>query len=277
VAGLFVGLLLAIWLEIRDDRLHDARDVERHFGLPTLLNLRGKGRRAGADLLTGPGSVRAFSQLADYVATAPTDGSLVLLVSGTSPEEGTSVVAANLAAALSEVRPDVFLVCAGPGVTLVPQLLGLQRRSGLTELLTGDASIDGAAQIPGHLVDLRVIGPGTNGASPAARFEYDVRRKLIADLRSQARFVIVEAPLTSGESRSPVLTLGEFADAAIVVVESSTLKRQDVDGLLRHLERIRVPVMGSVVIPRLDYAAGLQSALGRQAAKPKLGKLAIRA
>jgi Mrp family chromosome partitioning ATPase len=126
-------------------------------------------------------------------------------------------------------------------------------------------------------VDLRVIGPGTNGASPAARFEYDVRRKLIADLRSQARFVIVEAPLTSGESRSPVLTLGEFADAAIIVVESSTLKRQDVDGLLRHLERIRVPVMGSVVIPRLDYAAGLQSVLGRQAAKPKLGKLAIRA
>jgi capsular polysaccharide biosynthesis protein len=276
VAGLLVGLLLAIWLEIRDDRLHDARDVERFYGLPTLLNLRGKGRRAGAQL-TGPGSARAFGQLADYVATAPTDGSLVLLVSGTSPEEGTSVVAANLAAALSQVRPDVFLVCAGPGVTLVPQLLGLQRRSGLTELLTGEASIDGSAQVPGHLVDLRVIGPGTNGAVPAVRVEYDARRKLIADLRAQARYVIIEAPLTGGESASPVLTLGEFADAAIIVVESSTLKRQDVDGLLRHLERIRVPVMGSVVIPRLDYAAGLQSTLGRQAAKPKLGKLAIRA
>jgi polysaccharide biosynthesis transport protein len=277
VAGLFVGLLLAIWLEIRDDRLHDARDVERFYGLPTLLQLRGKGRKAGAELLTGPGSVRPFAELADYVATAPTDGSLVLLVSGTSPEEGTSAVAANLAAALSEVRPDVFLVCAGPGVTLVPQLLGLQRRSGLTELLAGESSIDGAAQVPGHLVDLRVIGPGTNGAGPSTRFDYDARRKLIADLRAQARYVIIEAPLTSGESRSPVLTLGEFADAAVIVVESSTLRRQDVDRLLRHLERIRVPVMGSVVIPRLDYATGLQAALHRQAAKPKLGKLAIRA
>jgi hypothetical protein len=73
------------------------------------------------------------------------------------------------------------------------------------------------------------------------------------------------------------LTLGEFADAAIVVVETPTLKRGDVDGLLRHLERIRVPVMGSAVIPRLDYAASLQFPLGGQAAKPKLGKLAIRA
>jgi capsular polysaccharide biosynthesis protein len=277
VAGLFAGLILALWLEVRDDRLHDARDVERNFGLPTLLHLRGKGRKANADLLTGPGSVRAFAELADYVATTPTDGSLVLLVSGTSPEEGTSAVAANLAAALSDVRPDVFLVCAGPGVTLVPQLLGLQRRSGLTDLLAGDASIDGAAQVPGQLVDLRVIGPGMNGATPAVRYEYDARRRLIADLRAQARYVIVEAPITSGQSGSAVLTLGEFADGALIVVESSTSKRQDVDGLLRHLDRIRVPVMGSVVIPRVDYAAGLQSALGREAAKPKLGKLAIRA
>jgi capsular polysaccharide biosynthesis protein/Mrp family chromosome partitioning ATPase len=277
VAGLLVGLILAIWLEVRDDRLHDARDVERIYGLPTLLNIRGKGRKAGAELLTGSGSVRAFGELADYVATARTEGSFVVLVSGTSPEEGTSAVAANLAAALSDVRPEVFLVCAGPGVTLVPQLLGLQRRSGLTDLLAGDANIDGAAQVPGHLVDLRVIGPGANGPTPAARYDFDARRQLISDLRGQARYVIVEAPLTSGESGSPVLTLGEFADAAIVVVETPTLKRGDVDGLLRHLERIRVPVMGSAVIPRLDYAAGLQFPLGGQAAKPKLGKLAIRA
>jgi Mrp family chromosome partitioning ATPase len=276
VAGLFAGLILAICLEIRDDRVHDARDVERMYGLPTLLDLRVKGRRARTDLSPGPGSVRAFAELADYVATTPTDGSLVLLISGTSPE-GTSAVAANLAAALSNVRPDVFLVCAGPGGTLVPELLGLQRRSGLTELLTGDASIDGAAQVPEHLVDLRVIGPGTNGAAPAGRYEYDARRQLIADLRAQARYVIMEAPLTSRESESPVLALGEFADAAVVAVERSTTRRQDLDGLLRHLERIRVPVMGSVVFPRLDYAAGMRSALDRQATKPKLGKLAMRA
>jgi Mrp family chromosome partitioning ATPase len=109
------------------------------------------------------------------------------------------------------------------------------------------------------------------------RHDFDARRKLIADLRAQARFVIVEAPLTGGESGSRMVTLGEFADAAIVVVESSTLTRHDVDALLRHLERIRVPVMGSVVIPRLEYAAGLQATLGRVAAKPTLGKLAIRA
>lgn len=276
VAGLFVGLILAIWLEVRDDRLHDARDVERIYGLPTLLYLRGKGRKAG-ERLTGQRSVKAFGELADYVATTPTERSLVVLVRGASPEEGTSAVAANLAAALSAVRPDVFLVCAGPGATLVPQLLGLQRRSGLTELLAGDESIEGAAQAPGSLVDLRVIGPGTNGAPPPARYEYDARRKLITDLRARARYVILEAPQTSGESRSPVATLGEFADAAIVVVESSTVRRPDVDAMLRHLERIRVPVMGSVVIPSLDHMAGLQLAPDRQPVNPKLGKLAIRA
>ena len=277
VAGLLLGLIAAIWWELRDDRLHDARDIERIYGLPTLLHLKNKRGKAGRDLrLTGSESVANFAELADYVATIPTDGSLVVLVSGASPEEGTSPVAANLAAALADVRPDVFLVCAGPGATLVPELLGLQRRRGLAELLAGDASIEAATQTPGHLTDLRVIGPGTNGASAAVRHNYDGRRNLMAELRAQARYVIIESPLRSGGSGSPVLALAEFADRAIIVVESSITKRSDVEALLRHLERIRVPVLGSVVVPRLDHAAGFQPTLSH-GAEPKLGKLAIRA
>lgn len=278
VAGLLAGLILALWLEVRDKRLHDARDVERFYDLPALLDLRTKRGKAGGDLrFPAPKSVLAFTELADYVATTPTEGTFVLLVSGASPEQGTSSVAANLAAALSELRPDVFLVCAGPGATLVPQVLGLQRRGGLAELLAGDGSINGATQVPGQLTDLRVIGPGANGASGLVRHNYDARRKLMTDLRAQARYVIVEAPLTSGESGSPVLTLAEFADAAVVVVESLVTERDDLDDLLRHLERLRVPVLGSVVMPRLDYAAVWPSMFNHQAAEPKLDDLAVRA
>lgn len=289
VAGLLAGLILALALEVRDKRLHDARDVERIYDLPALLDLRakrGKGKRrkgkrgkGAADLrFPAPKSVLAFTELADYVATTPTEGTFVLLVSGATPDQGTSSVAANLAAALSDLRPDVFLVCAGPGATLVPQVLGLQRRGGLAELLAGDGSIDGATQVPGQLVDLRVIGPGANGASAGpVRHNYDARRKLMAGLRAQARYVIVEAPLTSGESGPPVLTLAEFADAAVVVVESMVTERDDLDALLRHLERLRVPVLGSVVMPRLDYAAVWPSMLNHQAAEPKLDKLAVQA
>ncbi len=61
-----------------------------------------------------------------------------------------------------------------------------------------------------------------------------------------------------------------------MVVESSITRRNDVEALLRHLERIRVPVLGSVVVPRLDHAASFQPTLSH-GAEPKLGKLAIRA
>jgi capsular polysaccharide biosynthesis protein len=269
VAGLIAGLLVALALELRDPRLREARDIERVHGVPTLLDLQAKQLKAGNDL--GSAARQPVSELAEYVATTPTEGSFLLLVAGASAEAGISLVAANLAAALSEARPDVFLVSAAPGATLLPQVLGIEGRRGLAELLAGKAKIDEVVRTPGDLPDLRVILPGTESGGAAVGRNYDARRNLVVELRSLARYVIVESPLT--HEGSPVLTLAEFADAAIIVVEASRTERRDVDGWLRHLERIRIPVLGAVVVPRLGDAMRRRTRLARvmrrRASKPE--------
>jgi succinoglycan biosynthesis transport protein ExoP len=271
VAGLIVGLIVALALELRDPRLHEAREIERVHGVPTLLDLQAGHLKAANDLgLVTSQSRRRVSELAEYVATTPSEGSFVLLVAGASAKAGIGLVAANLAAALSEARPDVFLVSVSADATFLPPLLGIEGGSGLAELLAGKATINEAVQIPRDLPDLRVIPPGTESAGAALRRNYDARRNLIAELRSQARYVIIESPLTP--ERSPVLTLAEFADAAIIVVEASSTKRSDVDDWLRHFERIRIRVLGAVVVPPLGDAMRPRSRLARflrrRASKP---------
>lgn len=262
VGGLIVGLIVALALELRDPRLHEARDVERVHRLPTLLDLQAKQLKASNDVGSAASQSRLpVSELAEYVATTPHEGAFVLLVAGASAEAGISLLASSLAAALSEARPDVFLVSAAPNATLLPQLLGVEARSGLTELLAGKATINEVVRTPRDLPDLRVVLPGSHSAGAGLGPNYDARRNLVGELRALARHVIVESPLT--RDTSALLTLAEFADAAIIVVEASRTKGSDVDGWLRHFERIRIPVLGAVVVPRRDYAMRKRSRLAR--------------
>jgi Mrp family chromosome partitioning ATPase/capsular polysaccharide biosynthesis protein len=249
-AGLIIGLILAFWLALRDKRLHGPRDVERASGASVLLDLTGERAILEDPPVSGSRQVAAFAQVAEYVASAATRDSYVVLVAGATPDAGTSIVAANLAAALSELRPDVFLVAAAQGAPGAPRLLGVDSRRGLAQVLDGGGALDKVARRPSEFLDLRVIGPGTVHSATGPRQNYDARRDLMAELRSQARYAIVESPLGSGTSTA--FALAEFADAAIVVVEASHTTRSELDAWLRHLARVRVPVLGAVLVPWLS-------------------------
>lgn len=253
VAGLILGLIFAFVREFRDERIHGAREIERDYGLQALLDVPLQRMRAvGERGWVGSQASGDFSELAEYVATAPGEAPVVLLVAGTSGAEATSLVAGNLAAVLSEARPDVLLVCDAGGATHAPRLLGIEGRSGLAEALAGKAAADEVARTPSDFPDLRVILPGSESVGAGRRRNYEARRNLISELRSQARYVILESSLL--QDGSPLFTLAEFADGAIIVVETSSTQRGDIEAWLRHLERIRIPVLGAVVIPRIAEA-----------------------
>jgi capsular polysaccharide biosynthesis protein len=272
VGGLIVGLLAAFLMDSRDERLHAAADVERFLEIPVLVGLRREQVGTIAELASaGSPPARAFAELAEYVVAAG-NGGLVLLVAGTSPDAGVSFVAANLAAVLSQAQPDVLLVCAAPAASVTRQLLGVEHHSGVAELHARNATIDEVAQTVGNVANLRVIAPGTNDDGKQLRGDLDARRRLKTDLRSEARYVIVETPLTIGSSDA--FTLTEFAGAAIIVIETSTTKRSDAKAWLRRLERLRIPVLGAVAVPRLAGAARPRSRLARlvprRAGQPEL-------
>jgi capsular polysaccharide biosynthesis protein/Mrp family chromosome partitioning ATPase len=261
VVGLLLGLVAAFVWDRRDKRLHNAGDVERVLGLPVVLSLSRKafGRQVS---LASPRSRtgRAFTELAHTVAgSLGGDGSHVVLVAGATPGPGTSVVAANLAAALARTRGEAVLVCADLRDSVAPELFGLPGGGrGLAEVAAGLATVGEVVSGPPGLPGLWVIPPGSDISLAEYHLQYDTARALTAQLRRDARFVVIEAQ--AGDEGADSFALAEFADTAVVTLEVERVRRDEARLAVRRLGRIRVPVLGAAVIPPITGRVSVRPA-----------------
>jgi capsular polysaccharide biosynthesis protein/Mrp family chromosome partitioning ATPase len=249
LAGLLLGLLLAFFADRRDQRVHASRDVERYLDIPVLLDIAPK--KPGLDALVSPRSKagRAFAELAQYVEASMGEGHHVLLVADTSSKAGGSVVAANLAVTLARTRSEVVLVCTDLRGTITPQLLTIHDRHGLAEILGGSATVSEVARRPAEVPRLSVITLGMDISGALRHLQHEATKRLVSDLRKDARYVIIEAQ-SVGED-ADAFSLSEFADAALLAVEISGTMRPDALNCIHRLDRLRIPVLGAAVVPAL--------------------------
>jgi capsular polysaccharide biosynthesis protein/Mrp family chromosome partitioning ATPase len=285
-SGLLVGLLLGVVLgfavDRRDDRIHSARDVERFLDMPVLFCLPQK-RLSPQTSIVSPRSRtgRAFTDLAQSVASGLGDGNHVILVAGTSSGASGSVIAANLAATLARTRSDVILVCADLRDAVTPQLLGVGDGRGLAEVLAGTATVSEVARRPAEVVRLRVITPGVDTAAALNHLQHDSTRRIVAELQRDARYVVIEAQATG--DGADTFSLAEFADAALVVIEVSGTRQAEAADSIRRLDRMRTAVLGATVLPpiRGKSRAAARSAKARPEprlaqAKPRPGQSQVK-
>ena len=246
LVGLLIGLVLAYIVDRRDRRIRGPRDVAK-LSVPVLMSLPPRKSKPELAIASSRSQVgRDFSELAHIVTGSLGSGSHVILVSGSSAGHGASLVAANLAVALSRSQPDVTLVCADLEGSVVPEMVGVLPGRGLTDVLAGDMPASGVRRHPAAAPRLTVITPGSAGAG-AEDLQQDAVEQLLNGLRSEARWVIVEtAPVTSGPD---VYTFAHIADAAILVAETPRTRSDQVLESVEHLDRMGATVLGTVLLP----------------------------
>lgn len=267
LGGLLAGLVLAFLADRRDRRVRRRRDLDK-LDVPVLMDLPPE--NFGSDLsIAVPRSPagRDFAGLAHELTGLLGAGHHVVMVTGASAGYGASLVAANLAAALSRSQPDVTLVCADLAASAVPSLTGLAAGPGLADMLDGGLSAAEAGQrVPGA-PRLRLILPGTAAGSVADDLPLDAMQRQVAELSGTARWVILEAPpARSGPDAS---TLARVAGAAILIVEVPRTRLRHVRvprtrighvrvpptrishvrDSVRRLGKLGVPVLGVVLLP----------------------------
>ena len=249
VVGLIIGLIVALVRDRRDTRIHNARDVERFLDFPVMMSLPPDSFGKGVALV-GPRSAagRAFTELAHAVATTLGDGNHALFVTGASSGPAGSVVAANLAATLARTHPEVVLVCADLTGSVAPEILGLDHSPGLAEVIAGEASVREVVRTPG-VPGLWVLTPGSGQALPGYYIEHDQAHAVIAQLRKDARYVVIEAQ--GVDDVADMFAFAEFADAAMIVVETPRTHREEAAECARRVQRLGAPVVGVAVLPSL--------------------------
>jgi capsular polysaccharide biosynthesis protein/MinD-like ATPase involved in chromosome partitioning or flagellar assembly len=252
VAGLLIGLIAAFIWDRRDRRIRGPRDLTK-INVPVVMSWPVK--HSPIELaIAAPRSPlgRDFAGLARVLSGSLGSGSHVLLVTNAGPGHGASLVAANLAASLSRSQPDVTLVCADLENSVIPAMVGLPTGRGLTDLLATDSSAYEAGDRVAIAPQLRVIGPGSAALADAEELRQDAVDQLLADLRTDARWIVVESP--SIVANVDAYTLAQAADAAILVVEVPTATSDQVLTSIEQLDRMSANVLGAAVLPALGAA-----------------------
>jgi len=246
--GLVVGIGLAFANERTDKRVHSKRDVERFSSLPTVLSLGGKPPRGGQGLespRTAPG--RAYNELAQVTSTALGESGHVIAVAATSPGTSASVVAANLAAALARTTDRAVLICGDVHGTRAPELLRVPRGRGLSEVLTGTANVTEVLSTVAEQPGLEVLTPGLDAARVAAIMRPGPIGRVISDLLGDARYVVIE--VQSVGDNSDTFGLANYAEAAIIAVESGRSRPRDISDCTMRIERLGASVLGTAIVP----------------------------
>jgi succinoglycan biosynthesis transport protein ExoP len=249
VAGLLIGLAIALGLARLDTRLYRASDVPERPDVPVLMKIApGRQRPAVADAATALG--RDFSVLRNelrFAASAarggrpsPTDS---LLICGAVAGPATGFVAANLAAAFGRSGERVIIVCTDPE-SGIPELLGVAPTVGLGEVLSGEVKIANAIQAASEVREVSVLATG----KVDARFELPVGdiASLVQALQARCDRVLIATapPNRSVEAQA----LSEVVASVLLVVETRRAHIPDVDAALDQFARVHAPVAGMLVV-----------------------------
>ncbi|MBU2668778.1 lipopolysaccharide biosynthesis protein [Actinoplanes bogorensis] len=253
--GLLLGLGLAFVRERYDRRLRSANDVRDRGRMHVLAALDERTTPHFDDVLQPYGAGgRVFNRLRNEVLATLPAGDQVIVVTGASRGSASTLVAANLAAALARTGNDVVLIGAHLPDSVVEaaplaRMLGVSAVPGLSDLLAGRVGLARALQRTPRIPSLRVITTG--GAATAAGLMQSQRLKdTLQTLRQQGGYIVIEAPSTA--SSADAQSLASLADAAILAVELRKARRPALIDAAEQLQRVGTPLLGAVVLPRLS-------------------------
>jgi Mrp family chromosome partitioning ATPase len=246
--GLVIGLVIAFAWDWRRPRIRTPRDILRRVDVSTVISLAEV--RAGTASGFAPPRSRAgqaFTELAQYLGTSLGDGRHVLLVTSASLDASGEPVASNLAAALARSRGETVLICADPNGAAIPRLLGTADGRGFAEVLAGTAPVTEVTRRTADLPLLRVITPGLDAAGAVYDMQHDKVQRLMRELRTQARFVVIDVPPPSIDADT--FTLAEFCDGTIIVARAGATTPADISDCASRIERMRTKVLAAVLLP----------------------------
>lgn len=244
--GLFVGICLALLQEFLDDRINTLEDADRLLGLPSLGRvpaLTGDGARL-LPQMTGanPGS-ESYRILRTNIHFASIDTPLkTLLVASSSPGEGKTTTAVNLAFAMAMDGKKVILMDSDLRRPTIHKMLGLPTMPGLTDVLAGTAKLDDVLMQHSDMPNLMALSCGTLPPNPSELLGSRAFRSLMETLTTKSDMVVLDSPPVLAAADAQILA--SQVDGVVMVVETGETRKAAARQTLALLRHARANVLG---------------------------------
>ena len=245
VLGVISGVGLAFLLENMDNTVRTPEQAQAISALPSLgmIPLGSKSGNRGptgtrlsltsskeaVEMVT---QVRPQSQMAESYRALRTSLLLsnlgappkVVLVTSARPQEGKTTTSINTAIVLAQKGTRVLLIDADLRRPSVHKTLGMGPRSGLSNVLTGSATIQQTVVASPVLPNLFILPAGSPPPNPAELLASAHMRDLLIELREQYDHIVIDTPPTL--SVTDAVVLSPRADATILVIRSGQTTKQ---------------------------------------------------
>jgi len=275
VLGITSGIGLAFLLEGMDNTVRTTEQAQMISQLPSLgmIPLGSKSTNANAskrlsltssrevfELVT---QVRPQSQMAESYRALRTSLLLsslgappkVIMITSARPQEGKTTTAINSAIVLAQKGVRVLLVDADLRRPSVHKTLGMGPRSGLSNVLTGNATLEQAITVSPILPNLFILAAGSPPPNPAELLASSNMKDVLKELREQYDHVVIDTPPTL--SVTDAVVLSPRVDAIILVIRSGQTTKQALrrarDILMQVNARVTGVLLNAVDLTSPDY------------------------
>jgi capsular exopolysaccharide synthesis family protein len=246
--GLLLGLALALLLELRDQTLR-SDDQLRALGTVPVLGRIPFDRRVPSELVAvvdGSSSfAEAFRQVRTNLQFLDVQHPLQLLVVTSSlADEGKSVTSANIALSLIRTGHPTLVIEADLRRPKVADVFGVDRSTGLTDVLAGRASVDEALFATAS-PDLVVMPTGQLPPNPVELLGSDAMHRLVDELRTRFEVIVIDTPPLLPVTDAAVVAA--HADGVVLVVRAGRATRHQVEQSMRALSAVGANLVGFVM------------------------------
>jgi len=274
--GLSTGIGLAFLLEGMDNTVRTPEQAQTISALPSLgmiplgsRSTREIGSREKLALASSKEAVelvtksRPRSQMAESYRALRTSLLLtfaggppkVILITSALPEEGKTTTSVNSAIVLAQKGTRVLLIDADLRRPSIHKTLGMGPKIGLSNVLTGTATLQQAIISSTILPDLFILPAGTPPPNPAELLASAKMKTILEELRKQYDHIVIDSPPTLSVTDAVVMSTS--ADAVVLVIRSGhTTKpalRRARDILLQVNARVCGVLVNAVDLNSPDY------------------------
>jgi receptor protein-tyrosine kinase len=168
-----------------------------------------------------------------------------LAIVGADRGVGRSWLAANLAVVFSQLGRNTLLIDADLRRPRQHELFGFGNRFGLSEVLSGRATLIAALQAKPALHDLFVLTSGAMPPNPQDMLTRGEFGELLAALKSNFEVIIIDTP--AAEECADGQVIAAHAAGALLVARRDLSRTLSLQGYAQLLQDSRVQIVGSVL------------------------------
>lgn len=229
IIAAMIGIALVYVLGYLDDSVKSGEELERVMSAPTIATItRIDGSSLPDRLIVATNgrspTAEAYRMLRTNIAFAAVDSRVrTIVVTSSSPSEGKSVTAANLAVAFAQTGQRVVLVDADLRRPTMHQYFEQMNYRGVTTaLLRHDGDVVDNHLLPSGVDNLRLMPSGPLPPSPAELLGSQRMAALIEELKEQADIVIFDTPPLLAVIDAALLA--HVCDATLLVVAAGSTR-----------------------------------------------------